>query len=121
MNKACTKCGVDQELEQFHKDPRRTDGRTSECITCYRKRQAETYKKKGAHQKKLDHYVIYYLPEEHYCGHTNAWPRRKYVHKYNGKNTDGARILFTTKTKTEAVYYEALFCSVLGLNGLKLR
>ena len=121
MNKACTKCGVDQELEQFHKDPRRTDGRSSECKICYRKRQAETYKKKGAHQKKLDHYIVYYLPEEHYCGHTNRPVTRMSSHRYNGKDTTNWRVLTTTKTKTEAIYYEALFCSVLGLNGLKLR
>ena len=119
MSKICTMCKETKDV--FPKDKRRTDGLSSECRDCYRKRQRDLYKKNGAHQGKLNHYVVYYLPEEHYCGHTNKWPHRRYAHKCAGKNTDGARVLFTTKTKTEAIYYEALFCSVLGLNGLKLR
>ena len=72
------------------------------------------------HQRaKLDHYVVYYLPEEHYCGHTNNVSYRIADHKNkHGRDITGWKILYTTKTKKEAIYYEALFCSTLGIDGL---
>ena len=121
MNRVCTKCNEEKSLDLFMNDKRRPEGKSSWCKSCYKAHQHERYNKYGAHQHKLDHYVVYYLPEEHYCGHTNRWPHRKWVHKGNGKNIEGARVLYCCETKEEAVYHEALFCSVLGLKGLKIR
>ena len=69
-------------------------------------------------RSKLDHYIIYYLPLEHYVGITNNPNYRMSGHRKHGKDTTGWRVLQTTKTKHEAKYIEALFASVLAINGL---
>ena len=112
MNRECTKCGIVKELTDFNINKQYKDGYTRQCKQCMyianRKR----------HKNRKIIYFVYYLPEEHYCGHTNDVSSRMARHRHIGKNTENFKILFTTKTKKEAIYYEALFCSTLGINGL---
>lgn len=68
---------------------------------------------------KLDHYVVYYLPKEHYCGITNNPVFRMHDHKKNGKDTTDWMVLFTAESRKTAAYYEALFQSTLAIEGLK--
>lgn len=44
--KACKSCGEDKELDKFHRDSRRKDGRHDHCITCRRKQAREYAKEK---------------------------------------------------------------------------
>ena len=79
-------------------------------------RQREHNKK-----RKERYYCVYYLPEEHYCGFSIELLRRIGEHRRAGKNVDGWRILYYSKDKTEAAYHEALFQSVLSINGLNYK
>ena len=64
-------------------------------------------------------YTVYYIPEEHYCGITKMKPEKRLAHhKYEGRNIEGWRVLFCSEDKAEAYHHEALFHSVLGMNGL---
>ena len=84
-------------------------------------------KHKGKHQKThyeatmLDHHIIYYLPEEHYCGVTSNPARRMATHRYHGNNIEGWRVLACYDTLLEARHHENLFHSVLGMEGMSLR
>ena len=76
----------------------------------------------GYAKAKLDHYVVYYLPKEHYCGHTNNIQYRLSAHRRkNNRDTDGWIILYCCETKVEAAHVEAMYQSVLGMNGLNFR
>ena len=66
-----------------------------------------------------DGYYVYYLPEEHYCGVTNNLYQRESQHRNTAnKNTDGMTILFHSMDRNIAAHHEAMFQSVLGINGL---
>lgn len=65
------------------------------------------------------YYSVYYLSEENYCGVTKMDPEyRMSQHKCNGKNIEDWRILFCSEDQAEAYYHEAMFHSVLGMQGL---
>jgi hypothetical protein len=64
-------------------------------------------------------YFVYYLPEEHYCGITNDLYNRESGHRNTaGKNTDNMQVLFHSMDRSIAAHNEAMFQSVLGINGL---
>ena len=77
-----------------------------------RKRSKSIYDK-----AKLDHYVVYYLPEEHYCGVTSHLRGRLVKHEKDGNSTEGWRVLYASEDEMEAVVKEAEFQIVLGMNG----
>ena len=64
----------------------------------------------------LDYYVIYYLPNEHYCGVSNNPKRRMDQHKAMGKDIEGWKVLQTAETKIEALAIECEF-HLMGMNG----
>ena len=64
---------------------------------------------------------VYYLPEENYCGITKNPVDRMRAHRYSGKDTDGWTILYASKNMKDACYHEALFQSVLAMEGLNYR
>ena len=68
---------------------------------------------------KLDHYIVYYLPEENYCGVTQNPTSRMLRHKSRGNNPTGWRVLATTKTKQEALIIESKYHTELGMHGAK--
>ena len=103
----CNTCDRELSEDNFYIG---TGGYTNfKCKDCYKERHINA---------RLDHYIVYYLPEEHYCGFTNNPQYRMTDHKKHGKNIDNWRVLQTCATKTEAAYTEALFQSTLGINGL---
>ncbi len=91
----------------------------------YNKRQYAKNKSEGKRscdKSKLDYYVVYYLPKEHYCGHTNNPEVRMGDHRRKkNRNTDGWRVMYACETKVEAAHVEAMYQSVLGINGLNYR
>jgi len=69
--------------------------------------------------KKDEGYYVYYLPEEHYCGITNNLYQRESSHRNTAlKNTNNMTVLFHSMDKSIAAHHEAMFQSVLGINGL---
>lgn len=94
-----------------------------ECKVCRNKK----IKEKLAAKRKDPLYYVYYLPHENYCGITVDIDMRMKDHlrtrsdrkRSRPKNVDDYRVLFISKDKTEAHYHEALFQSVLAMDGLR--
>ena len=91
----------------------------------YYKNNKEAIKKnkqKWYNIKKLDHWIVYYLPEEHYCGITNdPYHRMKTHDQQQGHNTTGWKVLYCSEDKKDAGYHEGLFQTVLGIEGLNIK
>lgn len=49
--KICSKCGIEKELEEFHKDKQKKDGLCSKCKNCTIDRQKEYYKENKEQSK----------------------------------------------------------------------
>lgn len=83
----------------------------------------ETKAKRKAYRKarQTGGYFVYYLPAEHYCGIATDLTSRISWHKHKGKNTDNYKVLFHSFDKKEAAYNEALFQSVLAIEGLNVK
>tara|TARA_R110002072_G_scaffold301120_1_gene480063 strand:+ start:488 stop:937 length:450 start_codon:yes stop_codon:yes gene_type:complete len=64
-----------------------------------------------------DFYTMYYIPQHHYIGVTNQPKRRLSAHREVGKDTEGWEVVYTFKTKREALDMERKFHDVLGYNG----
>ena len=62
-------------------------------------------------------YTMYYLPEEHYIGITNQPEIRMIGQRKEGRNTEGWEVVYTFKTKREALDMERKFHDVLGYFG----
>lgn len=108
--KQCNKCKEEKPICKFSNNkvkgkyyPRKT------CNLC----RVNKIKKDGC-------YYVYYLPEEHYCGRTNCLVSRMIDHRKKGKNTNNYRVLYSSKDKKDACYHEALFQSVLAIEGLAI-
>ena len=94
-------------------------GRPRKYSGTLKERMAKAAKK--LHNKTLlDYYVVYYIPDEHYCGITNNPKKRMIVHKSKGMNVEGWRVLSCHDTLIEARHQENLFHSVLGMEGISL-
>ena len=64
-------------------------------------------------------YWVYYLPESHYVGMTNNLAVRLSTHKgRDGRCVDNYKLLYHCDCPKTAAYHEALFQSVLGMEGL---
>ena len=72
--------------------------------------------KKYNNKRILDHYIVYYLPEHHYCGVTNSPIRRFSQHRADGNTTDNFRVLACADTLLEARAIEMEF-HLMGMNG----
>lgn len=107
----CRKC-----KEEF--TPLEKNLKTSRGVTCKKcSNLALKLRRRKAEMLKDIHYV-YYIPSNNYCGITNDPDRRLYRHRLNGIDTDGARMLYSSKSRKEALYHEALFQSVLCMEGI---
>ena len=63
-------------------------------------------------------YQVYLLPKENYVGVSGEFKRRLNAHKHNGKDTEGAEVLFTIEgTKKEAYYIEMRVQTEMGYKG----
>ena len=105
----CSKCCKTKIPSEFNKANNKKRGYTNWCKSCYAKYNIN--KHDGI-------YTVYYLPEEHYCGYTRSYDRRLQKHKSDGKDINGARVLFASKDWSTAVHHEAMFQSYLGMEGL---
>jgi len=81
VTKICCQCGKEKPLEEFVKDNRRKDGRSTLCKECKRKRDRERYQKikndPKFHAKKLEHQAKY---RENHKDHIN-----EYTIEYNNR------------------------------------
>ena len=119
--KSCKTCSTVKSINNFSLDRfnevTQIQYYSSKCKECANNRTKEYYLKKQE-ESSLNYYLVYYLPEEHYVGITsNPWSRMR-KHKNGGRNISKWRVLYSCKTKKEAGYIEAMFQSVLGINGL---
>ena len=108
-NKICNYCGESFKML--------SNGHTKYCDeSCYKKYRRES--RMALYQAEiLDYYVVYYIPSIHYVGFTKNLKNRMRVHE---KSTDinNWRVLYCNADKKTAAYHEALFQSVLSINGL---
>ena len=75
--------------------------KNQEHLKSYRKQRNEGFKD--------GHYSVYLLPDHNYVGQTGGVERRMFQHQNkHSRNTDNVRILYTTKSKDEALELEAL-------------
>ena len=120
IDKRCPKCKTTKNSSEFYKDKSRASGLHPHCKSCFatytKKSDAKRYK-----STKLNYYVVYYLPNENYCGITTNPESRMREHKARGKNVEGWKVLYTSADVKEAYYHESLFHGVLGMEGLKTK
>lgn len=113
--KECKSCNVIKSLDQFHKDKKSKDGHRFYCKACRKEYSAKRFK-----EKKLDYYILYYIPSHNYAGITNEPESRFSYHKRTGKDIDNVKILYACKSRKEIKYMEAMFHSVLAMEGLSM-
>ena len=125
-SKTCKTCKVTKDISEFYKLRNMPRLNCKECCKSiskeYMKNNKERVakiKKKYNKTKKLDHYLVYYLPEENYCGVTNNPHFRMSKHKTDGNDTNNWRVLATAKTRQEALTIENKYHTELGMNGAK--
>jgi predicted GIY-YIG superfamily endonuclease len=113
--KECSKCLLNKSLDSFSKNGKYI---RSDCKSC---RNVDVKKRLKLKRSKSLYYV-YYLPEHNYCGITIDVDQRMRDHRRvrNSKDTTGMRILFISDNKKEAAYHEAMFQSVLCMEGLSM-
>ena len=122
--KICNRCNIEKQITEF--SPCRNDY-ASICKSCRNKDTRIYYKKnkekilyKGVKyhkSKKLDHYMIYYLPKINYCGVTQNPQYRMNTHRTRGNDTTGWKVLAKAKTKKEALEIESKYHNEMGMNG----
>ena len=88
---------------------------TSEELRLYNNKRQREYR-----AKRKNGYWVYYLPDYHYCGTTSDMKQRMHLHKQQGRPlaVDNHRALFHCDDRKEAAYKEAMFQSVLAMEGL---
>lgn len=73
-------------------------------------------------RQRLKGYWVYYIPSINYCGITHDLTQRKSWHKTFAKvDVTGFRILFHSFCRKETAYKEAMFQSVLCMEGLNYK
>ena len=103
--KTCIWCKKEKPLSEYH---RQGDGHRNGCKSCRKARGH--YKTK---RYKDGHYTVYYLPEHHYVGMTNALRNRLREHRgRNGRITEGYEIIGTYKKAVDAHLVETILHSM---------
>lgn len=93
--KACSNCGITKPFTEYHKNGNKY---RSMCKRC---RKSRGHSKKVRHHD--GHFTVYYLPEHHYIGMTNALKNRLQEHRSkNGRITDGYEIVATFDRAVDA-------------------
>jgi hypothetical protein len=115
MNRECRKCKKVKNITDFHKSKKEALGRRFVCKECRKIYSANRFNK-----KKLNYYIVYYIPSHHYLGITNEPESRMSYHKRTGKDISDFKVLYCCECRKEAKYIEALFHSVLGIEGLSM-
>jgi len=93
--KSCSWCNIIKPYSEFH---RKGEGYRNECKQCRKERGH------GKRNRYRDgHYTVYYLPEHHYVGMTNALKNRLQEHRSkNNRITDGYEIIGTYERAVDA-------------------
>ena len=123
-SKTCKDCKKEKDISEYPKSNNGTTYRGN-CKKCHNINGLKYYQnhkekvKEQYEEHKLDHYIVYYLPEENYCGVTNNPTNRIKRHKTQGNNPTGWRVLATTETLEEALTIEKKYHTELGMNGAK--
>jgi hypothetical protein len=107
--KACSNCGINKPLTEYH---RNGDNYRAMCKRC---RKSRGHNKKVRHHD--GHFTVYYLPEHHYIGMTNALKNRLQEHRSkNNRITDGYEIVATFDRAVDAHLMETKLHS-MGYDG----
>ena len=116
MGKKCTKCGIEKSVEEFSiKKSVKSTGRAARCKVC-----SNEYLNRWRINERLDYYIVYYIPSEHYVGITNQPKLRMSDHKsHHGRNIEDWVVLFCSEDKYEARIIENRFHD-MGFFGLSL-
>ena len=88
---------------------------TDEELRLYNNQRQREYR-----AKRRNGYWVYYLPDYHYCGTTNDMKQRMHLHKQQDRPlaVNNHKVLFHCNDSKEAAYKEAMFQSVLAMEGL---
>ena len=106
--KKCKCCNEEKPLDQFYKRQAKCKPCHIEYVKQYRKNNPE--KEKQWNENEITGIsLVYLLPDHNYVGVTNRFNRRMSDHRSTqGRNTDNVRVLYTTKSRDEALELEAL-------------
>lgn len=88
-SKACNKCKQIQDLSQFHRDRKKSDGLTIDCKTCRNQRSKE-YRQANPEKLKARNDRYKRLYPERVRAHQNSWRERNREH-YNKLSRERAR------------------------------
>ena len=130
MEKQCTLCKNNLDIDKFNNNKGTSDGKASQCRACmssYLKeyRSKEGNKERAAKYKKnrylkerhpLGYTAVYYLPEDHYIGMTLNFKRRMNQHRLDGRHVADVEILAWFERSVDAHLFETQL-HVLGYLG----
>ena len=93
--RTCSTCNETKPITEYH---RKGEGHVKMCKSC-RKDRGHSKRKRY----KSGYYTVYYLPEHHYVGMTNALKNRLQEHRSkNNRITDGYEIIGTYERAVDA-------------------
>lgn len=109
----CSKCKEQKPRSSFHADNRSGQrGVQRYCKECKKKKDRNgTDNDAGA-------FSVYMLPKEHYVGMTRNVTKRMQKHRKRGRDTEGNKVLFTTK-KAKLAHIVESFYHLVGYNGFR--
>tara|TARA_R110000764_G_scaffold10253_4_gene31635 strand:- start:793 stop:1140 length:348 start_codon:yes stop_codon:yes gene_type:complete len=111
--KECSTCKQTKPLTEYH---RKGDSHRAECRQCR--------KDKGHHKSirhRDGHFSVYYLPEHHYVGMTNAMKHRMTEHRSkNNRFTRGYEVIAVFEEAVEAHLFETRL-HAMGYNGFNYK
>lgn len=120
--KQCTKCRLEKNLSEYHKDGGALDGHRGMCKTCRSENVDKKYVSAKNKEHRLKHKtkecIVYYLPEEHYVGITNNLRFRMKAHRQKGKITEGYEVIAKFERSVDAHLLETMF-HMRNYNGFK--
>lgn len=117
ITKICCQCKIEKPLEDFVKDNRRSDGHSTLCKECKRKRDRERYARikndPEYHKRKLEHSAKYRAThKEHIKEYSNEYNMRPevverkaiwYQNNKKNRNINGQIIDMITRAKNRAI------------------
>ena len=83
INRKCKICNITKNLSEFNKAAKEKEGHRFTCKACCKIDSARRFK-----LKRLDYYLLYYIPSHHYIGITNEPESRFNYHKRTGKEIE---------------------------------
>jgi len=107
--RTCSTCNETKPITEYH---RKGEGHVKMCKSC-RKDRGHSKRKRY----KNGYYTVYYLPEHHYVGMTNALKNRLQEHRSkNGRITVGYEVIATFERAVDAHWFETTL-HAMGYHG----